>query len=263
VNPLQPLDHRYQRALALHSAGRRPTRQDDTWTRRTLSWIRSRAGEARQRKHEAWMTSLDDAHAVYAANDLPRWHLEARLLTSEPLDEVARRCRLATTTVEIYAEVFWDVRPYLAACDYIYHRALPPRSWLHGLRPDDHASLLKLSALKGGPLALDRTLRVLTLPRAPASGLLDLEALGEACSDLLCRFSLLLDTRPVSEFVGAKLSRLLIVLGALRDLHAGVVALRADAGSLSGVDVASSVRSMHDAVQAMDTWVAAEMRAAA
>jgi hypothetical protein len=166
---------------------------------------------------------MAEAWALYQTNDLRRWHLEARLLTEEPVVGVARRCDLQPAVVEAYMEIFFDVRSRPGACDWLAHRVLPPRWAVLGIHPGDTATLLKLAALKGGPLALDQALRTLSR-RGCNKGRdqLDLYGLAEASVDLACRFSLLLETLPLSAFRPPFLDALQMLAQALSDLQFAV-----------------------------------------
>ncbi len=197
----------------LRGQGRRASRRDDVWVRRALAWLRSPS------RKQPWHQVIAQAHALYQQDGLTRWHLEARLLTHQPLHEVAACCSLSPATVEAYAALFFDVRDHLGARDWLHHRALPPGYWLDGFRRDDVRSLLRLAALRGGPLVLDRALRVLTsvggtAPPRPAS----LDQLAEALDDLHCRVWLVVQTLPLAAFRLPLLGTLQQLCQALQDL---------------------------------------------
>jgi hypothetical protein len=164
-----------------------------------------------------------EAWALYKANDMNRWHVEARLVTDQPVEEVAARCSLLSSTVDAYEKLFFDVRSRPAAGDWLAHRVLPPRWAVLGIHPGDTATLLKLAALKGGPLALDQALRTLTR-RGCNKGRdqLDLYGLAEASVDLACRLSLLLETLPLSAFRPPFLNALQMLAQAVSDLQFAV-----------------------------------------
>lgn len=98
--------------------------------------------------------------AVRAANDLwvtdkaARWHLEAQLLTTRSIDEVAAACALAAPVVEAYHQLFFDVRTRLHASDWVLRLAVRsnPINEFAGPQP---AGVWKYMGFAGGPLALD------------------------------------------------------------------------------------------------------------
>jgi hypothetical protein len=204
VGPLLSLNWRFQRARLLHDARRRPGRKDDFWVRSALTWLRHQdhqerwAGPAGKQEQ---VRTVGEAHALSVTDALPRWKLEAWLLTDASLEEVGQHCSLTPTTVETYGALFFDIRSRAKARGWVIHRVLPPGWSLLGLQPGDIASQLKLVALKGGALALEQAMHVLTLANSPLERIeSDLEGLRKACSDLLCRFALLLYTLPLSAF---------------------------------------------------------------
>jgi hypothetical protein len=161
-----------------------------------------------------------EACALHQANDLNRWHLEARVLTAQPVEEVARHCALQPAVVEVYTAIYFDVTSRLAACDWLAHRVLPRRCSVLGINPTDTGGLLKVMALTGGPLALDRAIRVITRPRAGQHlEKPDMGAAAEAAIDLACRFSMLLHTLPVAAFRTPLLGALEYVSEALGELQ--------------------------------------------
>jgi hypothetical protein len=98
---------------------------------------------------------LFQAHGFWAAGDAPpRWALEARLLTREPLETIAAKSGLATEVVEAYEALFFQVRDHLQARDYILLQVIGPRA-ARGPRSYELDVLWKLLAYHGGPLLLD------------------------------------------------------------------------------------------------------------
>ena len=72
--------------------------------------------------------SLHAAYALYAQPpDLRRWELEARLLTTEPFEQVASKCLLTAAAVEAYHGVFFHVRERLGARCYILNEVISPK----------------------------------------------------------------------------------------------------------------------------------------
>lgn len=83
-----------------------------------------------------------------------RGELEARLLTDEPVEQVAGRVGLPAPAVEAYGEVFFSVRPMRRAIDWLLARAVGFRAFQGFTSPLPWAAW-KLAAVAGGPLFLD------------------------------------------------------------------------------------------------------------
>ena len=94
------------------------------------------------------------AYEVWAADQMPRWLVEAQLLTPRTLDEIATECALAEPVVHAYAELFFDVRSRLQARDWVMSLAVRshPMNDFAGPQP---AGLWKFFAFTGGELVLD------------------------------------------------------------------------------------------------------------
>src|SRR5262245_47572003 len=61
-------------------------------------------------------TALLAAYEIHTDEDqMRRWVVEARLLTQEPLEQIASRCGLSTEVLTVYADLFFDVRDRLDA----------------------------------------------------------------------------------------------------------------------------------------------------
>jgi hypothetical protein len=138
------------------------------------------------------------AYDLHRAGGIPRWHLEAWLLTGVSLAEAARACDLSEGLVKTYAELFFDVHTRLNAEDYISLHAVghDPN---HPFTPDGSGGILKLAAYLGGPLVLEAVLHALTHPplsveRYPT---LNREGLQGVADDLRCRGWMLTHSLPL------------------------------------------------------------------
>ena len=83
-----------------------------------------------------------------------RWHVEALLLTPEPLERVADRTGLSVAVIDAFHALFFDVRPYLDACDWIRRQAIGSGPWNHFAGPQP-AGYWKLAAFTGGVQMLE------------------------------------------------------------------------------------------------------------
>jgi hypothetical protein len=156
-SPFQALDYRARRVTYLLREDRRPRKWDDAWTRLALRYARlvnrRQRGSCRRALPPA-MRDVEDACQLYQTGGLPRWHLEARLLTGEPQEQTAQRCGLSVTAVAAYEALFFAVAGNLDARDYLIHRCIGRKAH-DGLDEHDVDLLLKIYALTGGPLVVD------------------------------------------------------------------------------------------------------------
>jgi hypothetical protein len=141
------------------------------------------------------------AYDLHRAGGIPRWHLEAQLLTGVSFSEAARACNLREGVVKTYADLFFDVFTHLDAEDYISFHAIG-HSREHPFTPDGPGGLLKLAAYQGGPLVLEAVLHALTHLPLPVEGYaaLDTEGLRDVAADLRCRGWMLTHSLPLSFF---------------------------------------------------------------
>ena len=113
------------------------------------------------------------AHALhYSADAEPRQFLEARLLTTESLDLIAKRMGTSTKAIEYYEALFFNVRDRLDCDDWI-------RSVIRGnvQKAEGHAGsgrpsqqrgyVLRLFAYYGGPLVLDAVIQGFSQAKMP------------------------------------------------------------------------------------------------
>jgi hypothetical protein len=136
---------------------------DDEWVERAVHYL------AAQRKAKPGHAPAPVyGPAVEAALDLyrdtapqRRWHVEALLLTAEPLEEVARLTGVPVETVEAYHQLLFDVRPRLRARDWVMLRVIGTMGGL-GSVGQPLGVLWKLVAYTGGRLALDVVIAVTT-----------------------------------------------------------------------------------------------------
>jgi hypothetical protein len=106
------------------------------------------------------------AFDLWREDQVPRWFLEAQLLTSRLLREVAVACSLAEPVVDAYHRLFFDVRTRLHASDWVLTLAVrsTPMNDFAGAQP---AGLWKYMAFTGGPLVLDAVVAVTSDRKLP------------------------------------------------------------------------------------------------
>ncbi|MBY0232329.1 MAG: hypothetical protein K2W96_23880 [Gemmataceae bacterium] len=194
-DPFHPPDWRSRRCEDLIARRKRPSlRHDDRWTRRWWEYFRAIAcaDTSRQRRVRVRHPDLAAAQAIRDGDDFVRWHMEARLLSREPVEAVARRFGLTAGAVEAYCALWFDVVPSLAARYWITFSVIgldPART------PDEKDARLWMlfHGYHGGPLALDAFVRYFSDPEPIPESLdgLDAARLARLKLHLLTRISIL------------------------------------------------------------------------
>jgi hypothetical protein len=154
---------------------------------------------------------LGEAYALYTEEpSWPRWELEARLLTDQPLDEIAVRLDTSPAVVDAYHATFFDVRGRLRARGWVANH-VPGLGEHVPLVEEDVGGLLKLYAYTGGPTVLDALLEYFQAPPDPnvLPELLDADARAALRGKLRIRAAIVPQLQPVD---GPSTGRLLGVL---------------------------------------------------
>ena len=120
---------RYARASWLHDRCRPISPDiDDEWVLRALRFLKSpnRSGSTRvhrdsRRRDAPIVLALNLAQDADAKR---RWQIESLLLTTLPMVELASRFDLPVDVIEAYHQLFFEVRPHLAAGDWIMSQAI-------------------------------------------------------------------------------------------------------------------------------------------
>ena len=96
------------------------------------------------------------AHALHTGPPtLARAEIEARLLTDEPFDVIARKCETTLEAVEAYESLFFCVRDRLGRRGYIWHHAIRATPY-GGADGNDLRAVLLMRAYAVGLEALER-----------------------------------------------------------------------------------------------------------
>lgn len=114
--------------------------------------------------------------------------LQARLLTGEPRNEVAKRFAMAEDAVEFYEKLYFDVRDRLGSRDWIAKVVLQTSRLMasshYGITPEEQRGLLyRFFAYHGGPLVLDAVITGLAHTTMPQRE----EDVGEWFDDALAQ----------------------------------------------------------------------------
>jgi hypothetical protein len=110
--PGQILLRRWWKAVHVVARGiRTAPSASDRWLDPLLRYIRFLHGFTSCRpKQTEEAKAIERAHGIYQAADAQRWELEARLLTDEPIEEIARKADLKLETVQAFNAVFFEIR---------------------------------------------------------------------------------------------------------------------------------------------------------
>jgi hypothetical protein len=107
-------------------------------------------GKRRSRRR----STLAAAHELAGREDPVRWEVEARILAGQSDSEIATRCHLPADVIGTYAEVFFDVRPRLAARGWIAARVIGPGLYC-GFSDGDVGALWAMCGWSGGVCVLN------------------------------------------------------------------------------------------------------------
>jgi hypothetical protein len=252
-DPCQQPSHRWLRCQYLLEYGRPPTPRDDKTTRGAyaflMDWQRCSSDLQREpvaRAHPA----LAQAHWLYqGASITQRGEVEARLLAGQHDESIAGRCSLSTEEVQLFHDLFFDVRSRLRTYAYILNVAIGPK-YHQGLRCDDYDVILKVAGYTLGPLGIDALLAYWADPPVwPVSlALLDGPALEALQAKLRVQVWIQVLTLPANADTAARLpviQRLLAQAGALGNRSASD-----DNSVLSACRAALDFRSFLSATQA-------------
>jgi hypothetical protein len=214
-NPFQgDLDRRWRRSEYLIAHGRSPsyTRDDHaTWSAwRFRLGLDSCDGLAERQHLDVCFPAIAAAYDHFATpTPLKRWELEARLLANESDAAIAAKCGLSVEAVHMYGELFYDVRPRLAADTYIHLVVLDGKGHT-AIAPDDYEALLKLYGYAMGGCVVDDLLEYIADPPTVPASLngLDLAALKRLRRHLKLKLTILLRSTPASTVPVATWQRL-------------------------------------------------------
>lgn len=153
ANPAHPADWRWRRAMfRVETKSRRQLGADDDWVRRAARYLRElRKGFDRAVRVDPDVTA---AQQLAGQHSLNRFEFEARILARQPANEIASRCCLATNVIEVYENLFFDVRERLDTPSWITHEVLGPKAW-QPLDRDDIEFAWKVFGYQYGAAAID------------------------------------------------------------------------------------------------------------
>lgn len=169
-NPLRPLDWRWRRAVQLVETGARLStlRADDT-IGSTVRYLR-KLNSLRTAKGKAWFEqkncAVADALAFARAPCVQRAVLQAGILSREPAEVSGNRVGLSGPAVDVFEDLFFNVRDRLSARCWILLAAVN-----QGDGQDDaervRLRLLRMLAHRGGPFILELALSAFGYVHSP------------------------------------------------------------------------------------------------
>ena len=181
MNPVRRPQWRFDRVMQLVRHRPRPLwpRWEDCHAIRAYRYILLELAAARhdedaldQIMHE--YPEICHAHAVhYSADAEPRQILEARLLTTESLDLIAKRMGTSSKAIEYYEALFFNVRDRLD-CDVWIRSVIRGNFSMagdngnNGMGVEQRGYVLRLFAYYGGPLVLDAVIQGLSHAKMPS-----------------------------------------------------------------------------------------------
>ncbi len=174
ANPFKPLDWRWQRALQLLAPKTRRRRWDDGGVVRAGSFCKVLArvhGDSRHPRLVRGHPEVLGAYNLRQGNPHDSSEIEARLLAGQSDEEIGDRIGVPPAVIDLYEQLFYEVRHRLGCPDWIMATAIGPRLY-EGFDSGDHEVIGKLLAYLRGPHVLDAWLGSIAVgDRVAAPGL--------------------------------------------------------------------------------------------
>lgn len=157
-SPFRRPDWRWQRAVLLRQEKRNARRRyDDEFVAAALRFQKAQAAWQGPYAHiqlaERWPHLYQAWNVERHGNARVRHELQARLLSQQPLEDVAARLSLTVDDVRWYRQIFFQVEDRLKATGYIVHVVFGEN--FIRMREGDYATLWKFFGYFMGPLVLD------------------------------------------------------------------------------------------------------------
>jgi len=99
-------------------------------------------------------SQIDIARVIFEEDGLQRAELEARILAGQTDDEIAEYCDLPAEVITVYEELFFFVRRYYRATDWLLTNTVGRSHW-YGFQNHQLRQLWAWLAMAGGPIILD------------------------------------------------------------------------------------------------------------
>lgn len=167
-SPFRPPDWRWLRATWLVEKGQRPIgRVDDAWVVRAWQYLVADRHSPDDPRVEPLDLAIHEAQYLYRRPDAADvWQMEAFLLTELTAEAVANRLGFAVEAVRVYERLFFCVKDYLQARDWITLQVIGPG--VHrGFADHEIGRLWRAFAYHGGAAVLDSVIAVTTVGDKP------------------------------------------------------------------------------------------------
>jgi hypothetical protein len=109
------------------------------------------------------MAQLHQAYLLHRDATFQAAELEARLLAAESTEQIVARLNIPASVVDLFHDVFFDVRPMLNSESYIRSTVFPKE--IHSKGIQDFHTFMKAMAFGGGPHVLEDVLWYRSTPR--------------------------------------------------------------------------------------------------
>ncbi|MBI1248161.1 hypothetical protein GC197_10020 [bacterium] len=104
-------------------------------------------------------SAIEQATQIYEDDALLRAEIEALVLVNCPGKEIARRCGVDVKVVAFYEQLYFHVRRYLRASDWLISRTVNGAHWC-GFKNHQLRQFWAWLAMAGGPVILDHAITV-------------------------------------------------------------------------------------------------------
>jgi hypothetical protein len=155
--PTRPMEWRWLLAQEIVNRGRKPAEKPDEPTRTMVRYLRrlhACTTEKDLQKLQRTMPAVFEAGELHSAGDSLQWELEARLLSVDSFDAIAKKLNTSVGVIRAYEELFFNVLDRLDSVGWVTHLAISG-GLRHGLRLDDTPTLWRFYGYWGGPLIVD------------------------------------------------------------------------------------------------------------
>jgi hypothetical protein len=165
-SPLRPVDWKWKKVIAYRDAGRRIPRSKYDRETYDLFTFASRVNSCSNdfeclELSEEYPLFMDSYELYKGGNNLPvKYELEARLLTKESYQSIAKKTAISEDLITTYEQTFFNVKDRLVNRSWVVNVVIG-QALQHGMSDGDYNILWKIYAYLAGPIMLDMvTVRV-------------------------------------------------------------------------------------------------------
>lgn len=175
-NPLRPVDWRWERARILREQKLKFSKYDDKWVKLAYKFQLALMGckddidrfELLEKNPTIYFAYVLKGQAQPEAKLYIKSEIEARLLSRQSYDEIAKKCSCTPETIDAFENLFFNINDRLDNPTYIVHQVMGPA--IHrGLYQREYDLLWKLYGYFCGPLVIDALTTTFTNPVRPGN----------------------------------------------------------------------------------------------